>query len=154
MPLSGDSFFRVELFVEDSNGCKSTRVFKLRPSGPRAGVQLTSESRCDAKEFSYNASLDSASAIFPIKLKWDLGDGNSKTTDKFKYIYSKGGKYKVKLEIVDAMGCKFEEGFTLNTTDPELLAKINTDQSSAVCPPLLSNFKSVSISDPNDPIVS
>ena len=154
MPLSGDSFFRVELFVEDSNGCKSTRVFKLRPSGPRAGVQLTSESRCDAKEFSYNASLDSASSIFPIKLKWDLGDGNSRTTDKFKYIYSKGGKYNVKLEIVDAMGCKFEEGFTLTTSDPELLAKINTDQSSAVCPPLLSNFKSVSINDPNDPIVS
>lgn len=154
MPMSGDSFFHIELFVEDSNGCKSTRVFKLRPSGPRAGVQLTSESRCDAKEFSYYASLDSASAVYPVSLKWTLGDGNTRTTDKFKYIYSKGGKYIVKLEIVDGMGCKFEEGFTLNTTDPEILAKINTDVTSAICPPLQSNFRSESLSDPNNPIVS
>lgn len=154
MPMSGDSFFHIELFVEDSNGCKSTRIFKLRPSGPRAGVQLTSESRCDAKEFSYNASLDSASAVYPVSMKWTLGDGTFRTIDKFKYIYSKGGKYNVKLEIVDGLGCKFEEGFSLNTTDPEILAKISTDLTSAVCPPLQSNFRSVSLSDPNNPIVS
>lgn len=154
MPLSGDSFFHVELFVEDSNGCKSTRVFKLRPSGPRAGVQVTSETRCDAKEFSFNASLDSASAYFPVNIKWLLGDGKQESADKFKYIYSKGGKYNVKLAITDGMGCQFEEGFTVTTIDPEILAKINTDQTNAICPPLLSNFKSLSISDPNNPIVS
>lgn len=154
MPLSGDSFFHVELYVEDSNGCKSTRVFKLRPSGPRAGVQVTSETRCDAKEFSFNASLDSASAYFPVSIKWTLGDGKQENTDKFKYIYSKGGKYNVKLAITDGMGCQFEEGFTVTTSDPEILAKISTDQTNAVCPPLLSNFKSLSISDPNSPIVS
>ena len=83
-----------------------------------------------------------------------MGDGKQENTDKFKYIYSKGGKYNVKLAITDGMGCQFEEGFTVTTSDPEILAKISTDQTNAVCPPLLSNFKSLSISDPNSPIVS
>ncbi|MCC6819062.1 MAG: PKD domain-containing protein, partial [Bacteroidia bacterium] len=65
MPLSGDTFFRIELFVEDSNGCQTSRVFKVRPSGPKAGIQISPESRCDAVEYTFNASLDSASAFYP-----------------------------------------------------------------------------------------
>lgn len=154
MPMSGDSFFNIELFVEDSNGCQSTRVFKVRPSGPRAGIQLNPDSRCDAVEYGFRANIDSFSAVYPIDILWTLGDGNSKKTDAFKHIYEKGGKYKVNVTLTDGLGCKFEEQLNLNASDPEILAKFSANNTTAVCPPLITTFKDESISDPNNLIVS
>lgn len=154
MPMSGDSFYHIELFVEDSSGCQSTRVFKVRPSGPRAAVTLTSTNRCDATEFSLNANIDSVSAYHPLTLTWDMGDGKIITEPSFKYIYRKGGKYKINLQLKDGLGCSFSESYNVTTTDPEILASFTSDSSTSVCAPLLTTFKSTSLHDPGQPIVS
>lgn len=154
MPSSGDTFFHITLFVEDSNGCQTSKIYKVRPSGPKAGVSINADSRCDAVEYSFNASLDSASAYYPVSMDWDLGDGNTRKTDKFKYIYEKGGKYKISLKITDGLGCSLNQQLNLNTTPPELLAKFSASQTSAICPPLIVNFFDESITDPNNTVQS
>lgn len=154
MPVSGDTFFHIELYVEDSNGCKTSKFFKVRPSGPKAGIQATPELRCDAMEYYFKASLDSASASYPVSISWDMGDGQTKTTDEFKYIYEKGGKYKVKVKLLDGMGCSLNEEMTIVTQDPAILAKFSANNTTAVCPPLVVNFTESSITDPNRPAIS
>lgn len=154
MPASGDTFFHIELYVEDSNGCKTSKIYKVRPSGPKAGIQAIPDSRCDAIEFSFSANLDSSSASYPVKFKWELGDGKINNTDRFKYIYEKGGKYKVNVVITDGMGCSLNEQLNLSTQDPAILAKFSANNTSGVCPPLLVSFTESSITDPNRPVIS
>lgn len=154
MPLSGDSFFHIELMLEDSNGCTSSKFFKIRPSGPRTVNEIDVRHGCDASVFSFASNLDSATATYPIEFSWDLGDGNIKKTDRFTYTYKKGGKYAVVLKIKDGFGCTYEETMTVSCTDPEILALFSTGNNEVKCPPLITGFTNQSIADPNNPIIS
>ncbi len=154
MPLSGDSFFHIELMLEDSNGCTSSKFFKIRPSGPRANNEIDVRHGCDASVFSFTSNLDSASASYPIEFSWDLGDGNNKKTDRFTHTYKKGGKYSVVLKIRDGFGCTYEETMTVSCTDPEILALFTPGNNEVKCPPLITGFTNQSIADPNNPITS
>lgn len=154
MPKSGDTLFRIELFVEDSGGCQTTQVYTVRPSGPKAGIQVTPDMRCDGIEYAFEANLDSSSASYPVDITWDMGDGQILKTDRFNYIYEKGGRYKIKVKLQDGLGCSLNEEMNLVAQDPDLLAKFKANNQTAVCPPLIVNFTEESITDPARPAVS
>ncbi|HEY1047262.1 MAG TPA: PKD domain-containing protein, partial [Bacteroidia bacterium] len=152
MPSNGDSIFNIELMVEDSFGCVTTKVFKIRPIGPKALTEVKKSEECNADQFLCKAELDSATAFYPVDISWDMGDGNIFHKNKVNYFYEKGGTYKAKVTVKDGMGCKYENEYTLKAVDPLILAKFTSDTTNINCPPLITKFKNLSLTDPNNPI--
>lgn len=152
MPSNGDSIYRIELIVEDSFGCISTQVFKIRPIGPRAPNTVQPVEQCNADRFECRSVLDSATAYYPVTFNWDMGDGKVIHKPNFDYFYEKGGKYLIKLTVVDGMGCQFSSQYNVRATDPLILAKFSADTHFINCPPLTVKFKDESLTDPNNPI--
>jgi len=152
MPKNGDTIVHVELFVEDINGCLSSKVFKIRPSGPKAYIFASKDIKCDVMTVKLEMVIDSLSTYLPASLVWNMGDGNTITENKFSYVYETGGFFFVKVKLTDALGCTFNDQVDVAVSQPELLAKFTIDNRSAVCPPLISQFTQKCIVDKNNAI--
>ncbi|MDI1233409.1 MAG: PKD domain-containing protein, partial [bacterium] len=145
MPLY-DSLVSFTLVVMDSNGCVSSKTHHVRPYGPKADVLITRKTSCDAMRCYFNAEIDSISTALPVKITWNLGDGNNVyNSTKAEHIYGTEGYYYPVYTMTDAAGCVYEEKLVLYSTEPVLLAKFGIANNIGKCPPLLAEFTDRSI---------
>ncbi len=152
LPRSGDSVVNVELFVEDVKGCVSSRMYKIRPSAPKAYIDVNKKLLCDVMQINLEMVIDSFSTVLPATVEWKMGDGKTITDNKFSYVYEKAGYYMVKVKLKDALGCSFSDEFEIGASQPELFAKFDMDNRYAVCPPLITQFTESCIIDPGNPV--
>lgn len=152
MPANGDTVIHVELFVEDVDGCTSSKVYNIRPSGPKATIMVHKFIKCDAMNLDFEAIIDSVATYMPVSLEWKMGDGNILTDSKFDYIYEKNGFYFVNVKLTDGLGCTYTDQIDVSVSQPELLAKFDIDNRHSVCPPLIAQFTEKSIFNNSIPI--
>ena len=103
--------YTVTLTVEDGNGQEgtSTKNIEIKALGPTAQFEFQDDNGNVVEKVRSNANitLDGSDTIAPdgeIKeYKWDLGDGNTKTTNESStsHFWSEGGYYNVTLIVTD-----------------------------------------------------
>jgi len=95
-----DSNFTITLIVTNIGGCQDTVSRNVRiHSYPNASFTSSSECRDDSVQ------LTSTSSELPLSYIWNLGDGNSSTSNTFKHKYANSGAVLIRMRIETPWGC-------------------------------------------------
>lgn len=106
----GSYTVKVAVVFTDNSTCNTTYNTDIKVfDKPKAGLALQDKYRVcwynNLIQFESKSAkgADNANIVQTI---WDLGDGDTSNRSNFAHAYEKNGKYKVKLEVMDANGCK------------------------------------------------
>ncbi|HYG14236.1 MAG TPA: PKD domain-containing protein [Bacteroidia bacterium] len=131
----------VTLTVEDTLGCRVSRVATVKLSKPAAGISAVQVLNCDNTVLKFSPDNSASKNINALDYQWITSTGQSHFGPSHQKVFSKEAAEKLKLIVVEKeLGCKDSTTTSVVIGLKDIKAGFTADKTSTTCPPLISTF--------------
>ena len=138
-------FYDVAIYVESQDGCKDTlkRLEYVQFQYPSPNFLVNKQGACTSDSIDFT-NLSQGIGITNL---WDFGDGNTSLIFEPTHAFTNNGTYDITLTIIDSFSCSATLSLSNHITIQEPQANFTSNIVSSNCPPLISDFSSISSND-------
>jgi gliding motility-associated-like protein len=135
--------FQITLTITDSIGCSSSISQTVKPSDPKAYLNLYLNDNCQTTQVGFNAYLNDSNVLAPANLKWYINHKYETDYISFNRYFSGNDTIPITLVMTDANGCidSANKDIVISSNPPQADYFYSFNPLHNNCPPVIVFFE-------------
>lgn len=126
------------IFLRD---CDGSKIFPIYVQGPGFAIKKQWSHSCSANSRFLGSLVFKNIPAAGFQVSWNMGDGNSYSTQTVNHLFRDSGMYSVSVKVMDVNGCTAEQTEKVLFSGPRVRLKIGYRFEDNKCPPIIAHFK-------------